>query len=136
MEDEKAQIVAYLRHRARRYAGALEAAPDPYDSIAATLETLGAALIECADAIERGEHRKDDEDKAEKKLRAFGVAVGVLDADKEESYPADLLAANVLLAEAREEADRLREQRDSAREEVEKLRKELAVWKRAAPFGG
>ena len=58
--------------------------------------------------------------------------------EDEESYPADLLAANVLLAEAREEADRLRAQRDSAREEVEKLRKELAVWKRAAgvPSGG
>ena len=58
--------------------------------------------------------------------------------EDEESYPADLLAANVLLAEAREEADRLRAQRDSTREEMEKLRKELAVWKRAAgvPSGG
>jgi len=61
-EEEKEQIVAYLRRRARRYVGALGPAPDPYDSIGATLYTLGAALMECADAIESGEHRKENEE--------------------------------------------------------------------------
>jgi hypothetical protein len=60
MNDERDLIVAYLRRRARRYVGAIEGTPDPHDSIAATLNFLGVALKECADAIERGEHRKDD----------------------------------------------------------------------------
>ena len=34
---------------------------DQYDSISATLNTLGITLMECADAIESGEHRKENE---------------------------------------------------------------------------
>ena len=75
MSDEKDQIVAYLRRRARRYAEATKAPRSqheaqylwlsyllPNDSIASALHTLAAGLKEEADAIERDEHRKENEE--------------------------------------------------------------------------
>lgn len=66
MSDEKDQIVAYLRRSARRYREALGPKPPgvraslEYDRTAAALASF-FTLTNCADAIKRGEHRKENE---------------------------------------------------------------------------
>ena len=66
MSEVEAQIVAYLRRSARRYREALGPKPpgvraaNEYDSTAAALASF-FTLKECAYAIERGEHREENE---------------------------------------------------------------------------